>query len=87
MNLLFQSEPIHFNLPDAEIIYYPNFYKLEEANFIFDQLKTKIPWQQDEIRVFGKIHLQPRLTALFGNKESHTLIPILKCSPILGVRF
>jgi len=81
MNLLFQSEPIHFNLPDAEIIYYPNFYKLEEANFIFDQLKTEIPWQQDEIRVFGKIHLQPRLTALFGNEGKPYSYSNIKMQP------
>jgi alkylated DNA repair dioxygenase AlkB len=31
-------------------------------------LLHEIPWQQDEIVVYGKTHLQPRLTALFGNE-------------------
>lgn len=67
MDSLFQSEPIVLNLPDAEIIYYPNFFDKKEADAIFAELKNETPWQQDDIRVFGKIHPQPRLTALFGN--------------------
>lgn len=69
MNLLFQQEPIVLDLPDAEIIYYPHFMDTIEADSIFSDLKNTIPWQQDEIRVFGKIHQQPRLTALYGNKN------------------
>jgi len=62
------SEPVYLDLPDAEIIYYPHFFDKEEADLIFAKLETEIPWQQDDIRVFGKIHPQPRLTALFGNE-------------------
>lgn len=70
MKSLFESqlEPIFFDLPDAEIIYYPQFFDKEEADSIFTQLLNDIPWQQDDIKVFGKIHPQPRLTALFGNE-------------------
>jgi alkylated DNA repair dioxygenase AlkB len=68
MNLLFQQEPVVFNLPDAEIIYYPHFFETKEADTIFAQLLADIPWQQDNIKVFGKIYSQPRLTALFGNE-------------------
>ncbi|HEU4790212.1 MAG TPA: alpha-ketoglutarate-dependent dioxygenase AlkB [Flavobacterium sp.] len=68
MNSLFQSEPIFFNLPDAEIIYFPSFLSKEEANSLFQELLENTPWQQDEITVYGKKHLQPRLTALYGNE-------------------
>ena len=70
MKSLFEStsEPIFLDLPDAEIIYYPQFYDKEQAYIIFAELVKDIPWQQDEIRVYGKIHPQPRLTALFGNE-------------------
>ena len=61
------SAPIILDLADAEIIYYPNFFNKEEADSIFEQLVNEIPWQQDDIKVFGKTHPQPRLTALFGN--------------------
>jgi alkylated DNA repair dioxygenase AlkB len=67
MNLLFQTEPIVFNMPDAEIIYYPHFFDIKEADILLKQLASEIPWQQDDIKVFGKVHPQPRLTALFGN--------------------
>ena len=63
-----QSEPLILDLPDAEIMYYPQFFHKEEADQIFMQLMREIPWQQDDIRVYGKIHPQPRLTALFGNE-------------------
>lgn len=68
MQSLFQSEPIFFNLPDAEIIYFPSFLSQEEADSLFNELLESTPWQQDEITVYGKKHLQPRLTALYGNE-------------------
>jgi alkylated DNA repair dioxygenase AlkB len=81
MNLLFQSESIPLNLPDAEIIYYPHFFDKKEADSLFDQLTTDIPWQQDDIRVFGKMHLQPRLTALFGNEGKPYSYSNIKMQP------
>ena len=68
MNSLFPKEKITFNIPDADIEYYPNFFEIERANELFDKLKAEIPWQQDNITVFGKTYPQPRLTALFGNE-------------------
>ena len=81
MNLLFKSEPIVFNLPDAEIIYFPNFFNKKEADTIFAQLTTDIPWQQDEIMVYGKNHQQPRLTALFGNEGKPYSYSNIKMQP------
>ena len=81
MNSLFQSEPIVFNLPDAEIIYFPIFFNKKEADTIFAKLTNDIPWQQDEIRVFGKNHLQPRLTALFGNEGKPYSYSNIKMQP------
>lgn len=69
MNSLFQQEPVFLDLPDATIIYYPHFFNKIEADAIFAELEKEIPWQQDEIRVYGKVHAQPRLTALYGNEE------------------
>jgi alkylated DNA repair dioxygenase AlkB len=61
-------DPIFLNLPEAQVIYYPHFFNKEEADIIYAELTNEIPWQQDEITVYGKKHLQPRLTALFGNE-------------------
>lgn len=68
MKSLFDSEPNVFDVPDASIIYYPNFFSTEEATILFNALQKEIPWQQDDIKVYGKVYPQPRLTALFGNE-------------------
>jgi len=81
MNSLFQPEPIALHLPDATIIYYPHFFNKIEADVIFAELANAIPWQQDEIRVFGKIHPQPRLTALFGNEGKTYAYSNIKMQP------
>ena len=81
MNSLFQPEPIVLNLPDAEIIYYPHFFDKKEADAIFNELTNEIPWQQDDIKVFGKIHPQPRLTALFGNEGKPYSYSNMKMQP------
>lgn len=73
MNSLFPKNEIIIDLPDAEIIYYPSFFDTAEAENIFKELLDTIPWQQDNIKVYGKVHAQPRLTALFGNdNKSYT---------------
>ena len=68
MNSLFPSEKIIFDVPNAVIEYHPNFFTAEKSSFLFEKLRQEIPWQQDHITVYGKTHLQPRLTALFGNE-------------------
>lgn len=81
MNSLFRSEPINFDLQDAAIIYYPAFFDIEEADSIYSELINTIPWQQDEIRIFGKIHPQPRLTALFGDEGKAYSYSNIKMQP------
>lgn len=66
MENLFNNE-INLQLPDSDIRYFSNFMNAEKANLYFEAFQKKIPWQQDDIKVFGKTYAQPRLTALFGN--------------------
>ncbi|MGB5553407.1 MAG: alpha-ketoglutarate-dependent dioxygenase AlkB [Flavobacteriaceae bacterium] len=60
---------IALNLPDSDICYYKNFISPALATQYFQHFKCSVPWQQDDITVFGKTYAQPRLTALFGNNE------------------
>lgn len=60
------SEEIDLQLPDSNITYYPNFLDAKRADQLFKVFKNEIPWQQDDIKVFGKTYPQPRLTSLFG---------------------
>lgn len=60
MNSLFSNERIDFDLPQAEISYIPDFLNKQEALKLLQNLEKNTPWQQDEITLFGKTHLQPR---------------------------
>jgi alkylated DNA repair dioxygenase AlkB len=68
MNSLF-SDPVHLNLPDSDISYYPNFLASDIALEYFEVFRKTIPWQKDDIKIFGKVHAQPRLTALYANNN------------------
>ena len=81
MNSLFKSEPIILALPDAEVIYFPNFFCKEDADTIFIKLLEETPWQQDEITVYGTKHKQPRLTALYGNEGKPYSYSNIKMQP------
>jgi alkylated DNA repair dioxygenase AlkB len=59
------------DLPDAQIRYYQNFLSNKEANHFFDTFLSDIPWQRDNIKLFGKIYKQPRLTSFHSNKLSN----------------
>ncbi len=65
---LFNSH-IDLNLPDSNIIYYPELFSLEESDQYFKSLLDSVAWQQDDIILFGKLFKQPRLTALFANNN------------------
>jgi alkylated DNA repair dioxygenase AlkB len=71
---LFTSEknntPIKLALPNATITYYPSFFSSEEASEYFQILLDEIEWQQDDIKIFGKIYKQPRLTALYSINDA-----------------
>lgn len=66
---LFSQEKQHFILPNAELIYVPDFFSKLQADNYFKTIKDQTNWQHDDITVFGKIYKQPRLTALFGNSN------------------
>ncbi len=59
----------HLNLPDGDISYFPEFLSIEKADHYFKVFLETVPWQQDDIKVFGKVYAQPRLTALYGNNK------------------
>jgi len=66
---LFSKEKQHFKLPNAELIYIPQFYSTEKSDLYFKIIETETNWQHDDITVFGKTYKQPRLTALYGESD------------------
>ena len=58
------------NLTDAKLRYYQNFISEHNANRYFKTFLEQIPWQQDDVKVFGKVYAQPRLTSLHSSSLS-----------------
>ncbi len=52
-----------------EIQYFPSLFNLDESHDFLNRLQTEIAWRQEPIRIFGKLVMQPRLTALYGDLE------------------
>lgn len=82
------QQPVLFDLPNAEVYYFPGFLNEMDADFYYQHLLEELDWQQHYIKLFGKILPQPRLSALYAENEFEytysglTLQP-LKFPPLL----
>ncbi len=56
-----------YDLPDADVIYYPDFFDKETADHYFNAILKKTSWRQDNVKIFGKTFAQPRLTSFIGD--------------------
>jgi alkylated DNA repair dioxygenase AlkB len=64
---LFSESKIGYNLPDAEIVYYPKFFTREKSIGFLSQLLDTIKWKQNTIKMYGKENPVPRLEAWYGD--------------------
>ena len=71
-----------FKIKDGELYYDRFFFSNIEANKYFNLLKKEIQWRQDNIKIFGKIYPQPRLTALYANNNKSYSYSNIKMHPI-----
>ena len=55
------------DIPDAEVFLYPSLLSNEEADQLFDTLKKRIIWEKHKIKLYGRVHDVPRLTAWYGD--------------------
>ena len=55
-------------LPDAEVYFAPEFIPVSERDVYFGKLIEEVNWQQESIKLFGKLQPMPRLTAWYGDK-------------------
>ena len=62
-----------FNLPDADIEIYDNFFDLEVAQQYYSYLLNNINWKQESMNLYGKEINYARLMAWYGQpgKEYH----------------
>jgi alkylated DNA repair dioxygenase AlkB len=60
-------DPENFDLPDASIQYFPEFFPAVQANGMLQKLKNGITWKQNTIKMYGKENPVPRLEAWYGD--------------------
>ena len=66
-----QSEtPGRLPMADADVRYYPDFLSGNQAQDYFNRLSAQIAWRQEHIRLYGKLHLIPRLQAWYGEPDA-----------------
>lgn len=63
-------DPISGNLLPfgGEAILYPALFSTHESDDIYRRLQLETNWTQEPIKIFGKLVMQPRLTACYGEK-------------------
>jgi alkylated DNA repair dioxygenase AlkB len=69
-------------LPDAEVYYLGEFDLGRKPDAILHQLLAEIPWRQDSVFVWGKMHLQPRLIAWYGDPGSEYTYSGIRLTPL-----
>lgn len=52
----------------GETVFYSDFFSKKLADQYQNQLTTKLEWKHEPIQMFGKMVMQPRLTALYGDE-------------------
>ena len=66
-----QGKAETLSIPDAEIRLYRSLFSPQESDSLFDALKPEageIHWKQETIKLYGKVHNIPRLTAWHGEQ-------------------
>jgi alkylated DNA repair dioxygenase AlkB len=69
-------------IPDAEVYYLSHLEMGYDDAPILDQMTAEIPWRQENILVWGKIHPQPRLTAWYGDRGAAYTYSGITLSPM-----
>jgi alkylated DNA repair dioxygenase AlkB len=75
-----ELEPL--DVPDAEIYYSPRVDLGAAPERTLKELIEQIPWRSEVINLWGKEHLQPRLTAWFGDAGARYTYSGLSLEPL-----
>jgi alkylated DNA repair dioxygenase AlkB len=69
-------------IPDAEVYYQPQLALPAPAPALLRQLLDGVPWAEQEITVWGKTHLQPRLMAWYGDAQASYTYSGIRLEPL-----
>jgi alkylated DNA repair dioxygenase AlkB len=75
------NTPIVLDMPDAEVIYSPNFIQPKKADDLFQSLMSQIEWRQDQLTMYGKTFDIPRLQAWYGDQSTSYTYSGLRMQP------
>ena len=65
---LFSTDPETNLLPEDGVVhYYPSTFSSSESDAFFEKLTSDVPWQHDEVKMFGKTIVTARKVAWFGD--------------------
>jgi alkylated DNA repair dioxygenase AlkB len=56
------------DMPDAEVVFYRNFFSKEQSDTYYEDLRCNANWKQEQIKFYGKLIDLPRLTAWYGDE-------------------
>lgn len=65
---LFSESPLQ--LPNAELALWPQWLSVSVADQWLTRLTEQTPWQQPQVRIFGRHVAVPRLVAWYGDAEA-----------------
>lgn len=80
--LQFFNEEESRAFPGQLLEYYPGFLDQERALTLLEQLRNSTPWQQQSIRMYGKVLQTPRLTAWYGDPGSNYTFSGTRFAPL-----
>lgn len=84
--------PRTLDVPDADVGYLPDFLPAGLADALFAALHAETRWSQHRVRLFGREHPSPRLSAWYGDPgarycySGQTLIPLPWTASLASVR-
>ncbi len=58
------------DIPDAEVYLYPSLFAPRDADALLSALRKEIAWKQEKIKLYGREHAIPRLTAWYGDQNT-----------------
>jgi len=70
------------SLPDADVSYLDHLPLAELDTLILRRLIAEVPWRSEEVEMWGRRMLQPRLTAWYGNPGARYAYSGLALDPL-----
>lgn len=78
---IYQNPAFEVPISKGGLFFCPHFFTTEEASAYFQELLDATAWEQRSIKLFGKEHPQPRLTAWYADAGVHYTYSGLEWAP------